>query len=102
MGVLFLHWVLTSGDAKLEISVLMYPGETVLTRAKPVHSTARLLPVNDVISCPTFLWTLVDESHTKVDNSCLGAVVDGLQLGNVHNATTHGGGGNETTSNKVV
>lgn len=45
MGVLLFHSCLTSASAKLEISVLMYPGETVLQRAKPVHSTAKLLPI---------------------------------------------------------
>lgn len=43
MGILFFRCSSVSASAKLETSVLIYPGETVLTRANPVHSTARLL-----------------------------------------------------------
>lgn len=35
---------LVSSGTKLEISVAMYPGETVLARAKRTHSTERDLP----------------------------------------------------------
>lgn len=43
MGILFFRCSSVSASAKLDTSVLIYPGETVLTRANPVHSTARLL-----------------------------------------------------------
>lgn len=39
---------------------------------------------------------------TEVDDSRLGAVVDGLQLGNVDDAAAHRGGGNEAPSDKVI
>lgn len=43
MGVLLFHCFFIAGSAKCVISVWIYPGETVFTLAKPVHSTARLL-----------------------------------------------------------
>lgn len=39
---------------------------------------------------------------TEVDDSSLGAVVDGLQLGNVHDAAAHGGSGNEAPDHKII
>lgn len=44
MTVLSFHAFFVSAGAKEEISVRMYPGDTVLARANPTHSTAKLLP----------------------------------------------------------
>lgn len=45
MTILPFQIFFVSGEQKVEISVRMYPGDTVLTRANPVHSTAKLLPM---------------------------------------------------------
>lgn len=42
-GILSFQASLYSSGAKLEISVMMYPGEMELARAKRAHSTAKLL-----------------------------------------------------------
>ena len=49
--VFSLKTFLTSSLIKSVISVLMYPGDTVLTRAKPVHSTAIDLPISSQLYC---------------------------------------------------
>lgn len=42
-GILSFQMSLVSWGANLEISVMMYPGDTALARANRAHSTAKLL-----------------------------------------------------------
>jgi hypothetical protein len=113
MTVLSLHCFFVSAGAKFDISVLIYPGDTVLTRAKPVHSTARLLPkVGSRSQLCAVVMLAIDSQRiangrrsyrlTKVDDSSLGAVVHSLQLRYVDDTGTHGSSGNETARGKVL
>ena len=43
-----------------------------------------------------------ERERTEVDDSGLGTVVDGLELGDVDDATTHGSGGDEATGDEVL
>lgn len=63
MTVLSLHCFFVSGGQKLEISVWIYPGDTVLHLAKPVHSTAKLLPTPDTVS--TFTSQYIGDNVQK-------------------------------------
>lgn len=54
IGVNPFQVALVSESTKLEISVLIYPGETLLTLAKSTHSTARLLPIKPSVLCSDF------------------------------------------------
>lgn len=83
----------------------------MLTRAKPVHSTAKLLPeqVNMCVSHVTPALTRRGERVrvrivllTEVNDGSLGAIVHGLELRNVDDATAHGGGGDEAASDVVL
>jgi hypothetical protein len=48
IGILSFHVLLVAGSQNLEISVLMYPGETEFALANPAHSTPNDLPVHEL------------------------------------------------------
>lgn len=70
----------------------------MLQRAKPTHSTAKLLPLQHVSSFRDTTYFRL----TEVDDSSLGSVVDGLELGDVDDAAAHGGSGDEASGDVVV
>lgn len=87
MGILSRQIFLVSSSTKLEISVAMYPGETVFARAKRIHSTERDLPIYLVSRARSANHDL--RQHTKMDNAGLSSVIGGLQLGEVNNVAAH-------------
>jgi hypothetical protein len=87
MGILSRQIFLVSSSTKLEISVAMYPGETVFARAKRTHSTERDLPI-DLVSRARGA-DHDRRQRTKVDYAGFGSVIGGLQLREVDNVAAH-------------
>src|SRR5262245_23646461 len=92
MGVLACHNFLISSSTSLIISVTMYPGEMVLTRAKRTHSTASERPTMISIQCPNRSNQV--QQPTQVYHGGLRSIVRRLELRDIHNMPTHGSRGN--------
>lgn len=100
MGILSFQTVLVSVGIKFEISVAMYPGETVLARANLTHSTASDLPALGISTMQVYFSKAA--SLTEMDNGRFGGIVCCLHLREVDNVTAHGSGGHKAAIGEVV